>query len=255
MELQADDDVFYGVKSISLCGMPHSIKFVKQIVVRAMKPKSVVCQHKNRILYKEGLELSSCNKENFYTEKFLRSDKIIHMRVYNEKLYVHHYSTPHTLSMYDMNGRLINTWAHNDTNGAMTAHGCKMSFLGDQIATANISRCCITLYKLNGEVIRHVPCYIITKKSRITLCHGNDDSVIIADDKRSKVSKLNLRTEKIEWESSEVDKPRCVTRYREDLVLVANSKSVSALDLQTGNFTVYFQMSSLYSYLEVHVFY
>ena len=50
---------------------------------------------------------------------------------------------------------------------------------------------------------------------------------------------------KIEWESSEVDKPRCVSRYRENLVLAANSKSVSALDLQTGKITVYALLSDV----------
>ena len=183
-----------------LWNAPHSLKLVKQIV-RGMRCRSA-CQHKNSFLFTDSFDhksMSCCNKEDFSTKKFLRSDEIIlSMWVYNEKLYVHSFSGPaHTLTMYDMDGHLINTWAHNDINGEMTAYGCKMSFLGDQISIANISNHYTTLYKLNGEVIRNVPCNTITKESRVTLCHGNGDSVIITDELKSKVMQLNLRTEEL----------------------------------------------------------
>jgi len=92
------------------------------------------------------------------------------------------------------------------------------------------------VYSLTGDIIRHIPCTQLSYTSCI--CEAGDDSVIITDCWTSKVYKLDLTTEEIEWTSTHVEAPTAVVRYAKRYVLVADysGTSISVLDINTGHF-------------------
>jgi len=104
------------------------------------------------------------------------------------------------------------------------------------VIVGDVSNKRFTVYSLTGDIIRHIPCTQLSYTSHI--CEAGDDSVIITSWWASKVFKLNLTTEEIEWTSTHVRDLKAVVRYAKRYVLVAafSGTSISVLGINTGHF-------------------
>ena len=156
------------------------------------------------------------------------------MEVYKGRLY---YTTAiGKLSVYELqNDQQHSSWSVSDDGG--TWPGCRICFVGDELAVADRRRQGITLYSTHGEEIRHVACNSITHRGKVVICRAEQQSIIISDEPSSTVLKLNLKSGEIEWKSTCVPQPQAVTCDLPGYVLVASKSEVptlSVLDSKTG---------------------
>ena len=133
------------------------------------------------------------------------------------------------------NKQQLSSWSVSD--GGITWPGCRMCFLGEELAVADRVNQRITLYTTNGEEIRHVVCNAITRQGSVVICTAEQESIIISDQPSSTVLKLNLESGETEWRTTCVPDPQAVTSDISGYVLVASKSEVptlSVLDSKTG---------------------
>ena len=133
------------------------------------------------------------------------------------------------------NEQRLSSWSVSD--GGLTWAGCRMCFIGEELAVADRPNQRITLYTTNGEEIRHVACNSITCDGSVVICRAEQQSIIISDELSSTVLKLNLGSGEIEWKSTCVPQPQAVTCDLPGYVLVASKSKVPTLwvlDIKTG---------------------
>ena len=155
------------------------------------------------------------------------------MRVYNDRLYILGYTDgtpPFIVSIYNLSGQLINSWNLPDT----CDHTNKLALLSDQIIYPDRSNKRLTIYSLDGNIIKHIPLALSNEET--TVCTLGTDSVIVTDFVSSKVFRVNISTSEVLWTSESVTSPRGVTSYGEDYVFVwcYKSQHISILNAITG---------------------
>lgn len=127
-------------------------------------------------------------------------------------------------------------WDYHDSNTDASS-GRNMCVINNKLAVLDRKNQRIALYTPTGKTIKHLPCLSIPKDSRTALCYGGDDSIIVTDENNSKVFRLNLTSEVVEWESPHVSMPQCATLYGTDNLLVANrgaKMKIWILDVKSG---------------------
>ena len=133
------------------------------------------------------------------------------------------------------NKQQLSSWSVSDGGG--TWPGCRMCFVGEELAVADRENQRITLYTTNGEEIRQVACNSITHCGKVVICRAEQQSIIISDEPSSTVLKLNLQAGEIEWKTTCISGPQAVTCDLPGYVLVASKSEVptlSVLDSKTG---------------------
>ena len=158
------------------------------------------------------------------------------MKVLKGRLYYTRNSERGNLLVYGIqNKQHLSSWSVSDDGH--TWPGCRMCFIGEELAVADRENRRITLYTTNGEEIRHFACNSITHHGSLVICRAEQQSIIISDEPSSTVLKLNLISGEIEWKSTCVPQPQAVTCDLSGYVLVASKSEVptlSVLDSKTG---------------------
>ncbi|XP_067929470.1 uncharacterized protein [Watersipora subatra] len=163
----------------------------------------------------------------------LEGNNINGLCFYNEKLFI--LVHPFKVLVTDLNGKLITSWDHSDS---ISKPINKLVVTGDKLVVPNRSNNCMTVYSLDGQVIKHIPCLQDGEWGMMALCAPDHKSVIVSSSATSTVFRVNIKTGETVWTCAEGDKPGGVACYEGDNILVTPLRSVYAdiriLQAETG---------------------
>jgi len=126
----------------------------------------------------------------------------------------------------------VTSWSHHDSSDRVN----KLAIVDDQVVAPDRHSKRLTIYSLTGEVIKHVPCPLLSN-SVTAICAVDRHCLVVSDYGSSQVFKLDLTTEKVIWTCKDVSQPQGVTCYRSKYILVTNQSSKTTiwiLDVETG---------------------
>jgi len=135
--------------------------------------------------------------------------------------------------VYDLTGKQVTSWSHHDSSDYVN----KLAIVGDQIVVPDRHSKRLTIYSLTGEVIKHVPCSLLSSNSNTAICAADRHCVVVSDWGSSQVFKLDLTTKKVIWTCKDVPGPEGVTCYRSKYILLTNYSSkttIRILYVETG---------------------
>jgi len=169
------------------------------------------------------------NKDYTVTRNFISSrGRIVEdILVHDDKIYAQSNST---VRVHNLTGQLIDSWSlpRNRFYG--------IAITGNRMIVSDGDSQSLVLYSLNGEVVNTLPCPLLTD-TPVHLSAADNNSVIISQCNSSLVYKANISSGGIIWHCEEMAKPRGVTCYRDELVVVADvtkPTSLCVLSLHTG---------------------
>ena len=169
------------------------------------------------------------------TKGFIKwGDRLDGVRVYNNTLYVLGYygTQPYfRVSICDLSGKHIMDWAHTSETCNYTN---KLTIISNQVIIPDRSNNRLTVYTLDGEIIKHIPCTLSNTSTGIWAL--GTDSVVISQYKTSKVFRLDISTSEVVWTSNAVPKPLGIVSYGVDFVCVVScsTKKICILNAKTG---------------------
>ncbi|XP_067930462.1 uncharacterized protein [Watersipora subatra] len=134
--------------------------------------------------------------------------------LYNDKLYTLVY--PYKVIVTDLNGKLITSWDHSDSISDVN----KLVVTGDKVVVPNRSNKCLTVYSLNGQIIKHIPCLQDGEWRTMAMCALNQKSVVVSSCKTSTVFSVNIETGETMWTCTEMDTPGGVACYKGEYIVV-----------------------------------
>lgn len=214
--------------------VPKSTNFLKDVYV------GVVC---NSVCQDKGLAyvgMDSGDLHIIYTAgDVIKNFKSMHqailgIRACQDYLFIYIRGVQHTLHRFDLASQQMTSWVHRDTKG-FHVYGCRLCIIKDQLFVADVSNQRLTCYKLDGEIVKHIPCKLIPKDTSImAMCRAGNEAVVVTLCQTSKVFMLILTTGDVEWEK-DVSRPQGVTLYGGDLVQVATQDTkLSIFNVRTG---------------------
>jgi len=155
--------------------------------------------------------------------------------VHSDRIYT--LSSDLTVRVHDLEGRSIISWRHTDKSGVWLFQWMnQFAIINNQIAIPDRLNKTLVFYSLNGEVVNTLPCPLLTD-TPVHLCAADNNSIIISQCDSSLVYKVDTSSGDIIWQCNEVARPRGVTCYRDEFVLVADdtkSTSLCVISLHTG---------------------
>ena len=214
--------------------VPQSITFEREVKVTECNS---VCSYQG-VTYIAGNEFIGQFRESDYMlqcpGKLIGNFESI--VVHHNKLYtLSHTISAYTISTYDLSNTQLISWTHNDSS--FRGHS-QLTIADDKIIIPNKQTQQLTVYSLVGEVIKHIDCPLLEQDSVVGICAVNSRSVVVSCCEASKVFRVNIDTEEVNWTSTDVSNPGGVTCYSEDFILVADIVStqptISILDAKTG---------------------
>ncbi|XP_067930742.1 uncharacterized protein [Watersipora subatra] len=153
--------------------------------------------------------------------------------VYEEKLYILAY--PFKVIITDMTATQITSWVHPDKCTYIN----KLVVTGEKVVVPDRSNKRISVYSLDGQVIKHIPCPQDGELKAMALCAPDQESVVVSSDNTSTVFRVNIETGEVVWTSTAVTKPGGVTCYTKKYILVTPIESdhteIHILHADTGN--------------------
>jgi len=242
------------VDAVSVAGLSISLD---QGVTTSTFPKSVkllqsvdvsdycfsVCKYKGNIYVGICYRVDRVDESYNVTKSFLSSTEFVYgITVCKDQLVTLVGYSNWKVHVYDLNGNQVTSWSHGDSCGKRN----KLAIVDNQLVVPNRQHKKLTLYSLNGEVIKHVPCSTLGNGD-VALCAADGHSVVVSDMGSSQVFKFDLTTEKVIWACKDVSKPQGVTCYRNRYILVTNRSSkttIWVLDVETGQW-LYFTLCEI----------
>ena len=152
------------------------------------------------------------------------------------------------IGLYDLNGQLISSCSLylscQESAGSFVIVGGRVvvPIKRNEVGSAKRDQQ-LRVYSLEGKLIKRINCPQMNEYSTHTICAVDSHSVVVSSNvsrllEPSKIFRINIDTEEVNWTSRNVDHPDGLTCYGEDFVLVAdyNSKphTISVLDVKTG---------------------
>jgi len=158
-------------------------------------------------------------------------NRVLSVAVYKDRLYTLVYGKPKLVAVHDLTGKLITSWTHTDDTNRCS----KLAVVSDQVVIPDRQNNRLTVYSLTGEVIKHIQCPLLSC-NWVSMCAVDNLSVVVSDYKTSKMFKVNIPSEEVEWTSQDVPNPEGVT-YHGGRVFVTNRSNTTRvwiLDVNTG---------------------
>ena len=234
--LEPHDDFMIGEK-LSKPGSkpPTAIRLLKQLPDN--KYCYTVCRHKG-VTY-VGLEDGSINRidaSGKLTAAFIKLPReILTIRAYQDRLYIL-LSKQSSIHIYNLEGQNVSSWEHADTAGSYV--GNKLCIISGQICVNDISNRRITVYDLNGKVLKHIRCSSLAEGAiNASLCWAGDSCVMITAYNPPRVFKFNLETKTVLWTKSLSKTPYCVASTSRAVLVSGDGRSgiwISVLNPQNG---------------------
>ncbi|XP_067930743.1 uncharacterized protein [Watersipora subatra] len=160
-------------------------------------------------------------------------DNVNGLSVYNEKLYILVY--PYKVIITDMNATKITSWVHPDKSD----HANKLVVTGEKVVVPDRSNKRLTVYSLDGQVIKYIPCLQDGELQAMALCALDQRFVVVSSANTSTVFRVNIETGEVMWTSTAVTKPGGVTCYTKKYILVtplaSDPTEIHILHADTGN--------------------
>jgi len=174
------------------------------------------------------------DENNKVTKSFIsiKGKEVWTISVHNDRIYT--LSSDLTVKVHDLEGKFITSWTHTDNKSKYIN---QLAIINNQIAIPDKLNETLVFYSLNGEVVNTLPCPLITDTLYVRLSAADNNSVIISRYRSSLVYKVDTSSGDSIWRCKEVTRPRGVTCYRDEFVLVAdNTKptTLCVLSLHTG---------------------
>jgi len=135
--------------------------------------------------------------------------------------------------VYDFSGNQVASWSHSEIS---SGYSNKLVIVDDQVVVPDRQSKRLTIYSLTGEVIKQVPCSLLSN-SYAAICAADRHCVVVSHYISSQVFKLDLTTEKVIWTCKNVTNPQGVSCYRSKYILVTDQSSrttIWILDVKTG---------------------
>jgi len=175
--------------------------------------------------------------ENYnVTQSFVTvSGCVLGLTAYKDQLYALVYvgSGNWKVVVFDFSGNQVTSWTRSDIN---SGYSNELVIVDDQVVVPDRQSKRLTIYSLTGEVIKHVPCSLLSNH-RAAICAADRHCIVVSDYNSSQVFKLDLTTEKVIWTCKDVTHPEGMTCYRSKYILVTNQSSrttIWILDVETG---------------------
>ncbi|XP_067930999.1 uncharacterized protein [Watersipora subatra] len=153
--------------------------------------------------------------------------------LYNDRLYI--LVDPYKVLVTDLNAKLITSWHHPDS----ISYANKLVVTGDKVIVPDRSNKRLTVYSLDGWVVKHIPCLQNGEWSIMALCASDQESVVVSSYETSTVFRVNIKTGETMWICTEVTKPGGVACYKREYILVTPMESkqteIHILQAETGN--------------------
>ena len=181
--------------------LPSSMQFLSQLPDHHVNPHTA-CLYKG-VTY-VGLENGAINKVDNLgnsTANFINLSCVaLTIRAHMDQLFILEYGQPYRIHVYDLNGHLVNSWNHTDTDGAY--HGNKLYVSKNEVIVADVFNQQIVLYDLSGRLRRGVPCPTIKKGDFTSICSAGKDCLIVTSCSLPQASKINIKTGEVVWTTS-----------------------------------------------------
>jgi len=221
-----------------------SITSEQGLVVSPPLPKSIELINSAKVsplcwsvhTYK-GITYAGCDggvdridENNKVTKSFISIKGVMSISVHNDRIYTLSYDS--TVRVHDLEGKPITSWTHTDKSMWIN----QLVIINNQIAIPDRLNKTLVFYSLNGEVVNTLPCPLLTE-TPVHLCAADKNSIIISQYDSSLVYKVDTPSGDIIWQCKDVAKPRGVTCYRDEFVLVADvtePTTLCVLSLHTG---------------------
>ena len=142
--------------------------------------------------------------------------------VYNDRIYTLVYGRPFVVHVHDLAGNPVKQWNHTDNGGAGT--GNQLAIISDQVVVPDRSSSRITIYSLDGETVRQIPCSQLANRA-IAMCDGGDNSIIISDYGACHVFRVSLADGRVMWTAPNITYAQGVALYRKKYVCVVNPQN------------------------------
>ena len=111
---------------------------------------------------------------------------------------------PYKIHVYDLTGRLLNSWSHTDTGTCY--HGNKLFVSKCEVFVADARNQQIVVYNLNGKLIRNIPCPTISRSDYTSMCSAGNDCMVITSHNSRKASKINIKSGAVLWTTTLTNK-------------------------------------------------
>jgi len=209
---------------------PKSIELINSVEV---SPRCRAVHTYKGITYAGcGEGVDRIDENNKVTESFisLKDSRVRSITVHNDRIYT--LSSDSTVRVYSLKGKSITSWAHKDKSKWIN----QLVIQNNHIAIPDKLKKHLVFYSLNGKVAKIFSCPLLTD-TLVRLCAADNNSIIISQYDSSLVYKVDISSGDIIWQCKDVAKPREVTCYRDEFVLVADDTiptSFCVLSLHAG---------------------
>jgi len=214
--------------------LPNSLKLLQSVDVS--RNCWSVCRYEGNTYVGRPRRLDRVDENYNVTQSFVTvSGHVFGLTAYEDQLYalVWEGSNNWKVEVYDFSGNQVTSWSHSDIS---SGYSNKLVIVDDQVVVPDRPNKRLTIYSLTGEVIKHVPCSLLSN-SHAAISAADRHCVVVSDYNSSQVFKLDLTTEKVIWTCKDVNIPEGVTCYRSKYILVTNQSrrtTIWILDVKTG---------------------
>lgn len=142
------------------------------------------------------------------------------------------------VSVFDLNGKCLQSWHHQDVAYKLAVYCNSLAIVDNNICVPNRAKHNLTIYSLNGELLRTFSCPQIGS-TNVALCAVGRNDIIVSDNSFGHVFRMNVSTGMVAW-TRHLTNSLGVVCYGENYVLVASkgNSAIHLLDAKTGNFVI-----------------
>jgi len=221
-------------QGVTTSTLPNSLFLLQSVDVSTLCWP--VCSYEgNTYVGLYGCRVARIDENYNVTQSFVRvSGNVCCLTAYKDQLYslVDVGSNNWKVEVYDFSGNQVTNWSHSDNSEYSNA----LAIVDGQVVVPDKANKRLTIYSLTGEVIKQVPCSLLSS-SDAAICAADRHCVVVSHYTSSQVFKLDLTTEKVIWTCKDVTDPQGVTCYRNKYILVTEPSSKTTiwiLDVKTG---------------------
>ena len=138
----------------------------------------------------------------------------------------------HKIKVFDLDGCSIRSWKRDDCGNYLN----KLGICGDKVVMPNRKNKTLTVYSLDGQMIKSVPLPQIND-NQVSMSAAGNNYVVISHHSSNTVFKVDINTGETLWSSKHVQLPQGIVCYRDRYVLLTkqgSSTTVYILDATTG---------------------
>ncbi|XP_067932426.1 uncharacterized protein [Watersipora subatra] len=213
--------------------LPKSVTLIKDNHMPS-NCRSVCCYKGNTYVGLDDYSVARVDEHYHITISLVRFANFVDaIVVYNDRIYSLVHGNPYMIHVHDLTGNPITQWQHSDN--ATYGYGSKLTINSDQIIVSDRLNQRLTVYSLNGETIKNVPCSQLGTGA-VAIGAAGDNDIIVSNTNARLVFRFNMSTGIVVWTATPIQSPQGVIPYRKNFVCVVSqsTRSVHVLNIKTG---------------------